>query len=161
MRRTILAGLLLGVAPVEALAQQAAPRPARPAPAEDRGAPAQDDEGGDVVVTAGRRLPGAVIGDIPPDQVLSPADIRSYGVSSVADLLTELGPQLRSGRGSGPPVVLLNGRRIGGFQEIRDLPAEAILRVDILPEEVALKYGFRADQRVINFVLRPRFQALT
>ena len=110
----------------------------------------------------GARPPGAVIGDIPPDQQLSPANIRSYGVSSVADLLAELSPQTRSGRGSGgAPVVLLNGKRISGFGEIRDLPTEAILRVDILPEEVALKYGFRADQRVINFVLRPRFRSVT
>ncbi|MGJ3629017.1 hypothetical protein AB5I41_23055 [Sphingomonas sp. MMS24-JH45] len=47
-------------------------------------------------------------------------------------------PQTRSGRGAGgPPVVLVNGRRVSGFQEIRDLPTEAIQRVDILPEEVA------------------------
>ncbi|MBS0480224.1 MAG: TonB-dependent receptor, partial [Proteobacteria bacterium] len=58
-------------------------------------------------------------------------------------------------------VILLNGRRISSFAEIRDLPTEAIARVDILPEEVALKYGYRADQKVVNFVLRRRFRALT
>lgn len=123
--------------------------------------PEADEEGadeGDVVVTA-RREPGKVPGDIPPEQQLSPADIRAYGVSSVSDLLTELAPQTTSGRG-GSPVILLNGRRIAGFQEIRDLPTEAILRVDILPEEVSLKYGYRADQKVVNFVLRPRFRSL-
>ena len=57
--------------------------------------------------------------------------------------------------------MLLNGKRISGFQEIRDLPTEAIQRVEILPEEVALKYGYRADQRVVNFVLRRRFRAAT
>lgn len=116
----------------------------------------------EVIVRGQRNLPGAVIGDIPPEVQLGPADIRSYGVSSVSDLLTELAPQTRSGRGSGgAPVVLLNGRRISGFQEVRDLPTEAIARVDILPEEVALKYGYRADQRVVNFVLRRRFRAAT
>ena len=80
-------------------------------------------------------------GDIPPEIQLNQADIRAYAVSSVADLLTELAPQTGSGRGSGMPVVLLNGRRISSFAEIRDLPTEAIERVDILPEEVALKYG--------------------
>src|SRR5262249_24276618 len=44
---------------------------------------------------------------------------------------------------------------------VRDLPTEAIERVDILPEEVALKYGYAADQRVVNFELRPRFRAVT
>ncbi|WP_340054614.1 TonB-dependent receptor, partial [Pseudomonas sp. JAI120] len=104
----------------------------------------------------------AVIGDIPPEQQLGPADIRSYGVSSVSELLTELAPQIRSDRGSGgAPVVLIDGKRISGFAEIRDLPTEAIARVDILPEEVALKYGYRADQKVVNFVLRRRFRAAT
>ena len=151
---TLTMALLAGAAPAALAAQQ------RPAPPPDAGQAGPSDEETDVVVRGSRDLPGAVKGDIPPDQQLSPADIRSYGVSSVNDLLTELAPQLRSGRG-GPPAVLLNGRRISGFQEIRDLPTEAILRIDILPEEVALKFGFSADQRVINFVLRPRFQSLT
>ncbi len=116
-----------------------------------------DDE---IVVTAEMR--GSVVGDIQPEQVLTPADIRSYGVSSVGELLDALSPQTSSGRGSGGrPVVLLNGRRISGFRELRDIPTEAIERVDILPEEVALKYGYRADQRVVNIVLRERFRSIT
>ena len=59
------------------------------------------------------------------------------------------------------PVVLLNGQRIAGFGEIRELPPEAIERVDILPEETALNYGYRADQRVINIVLKENFRAVT
>lgn len=142
-------------------AAAAAQTPPAPQRAQAEPQPEADEEGadeGDVVVTA-RREPGKVPGDIPPEQQLSPADIRAYGVSSVSDLLTELAPQTTSGRG-GSPVILLNGRRIAGFQEIRDLPTEAILRVDILPEEVSLKYGYRADQKVVNFVLRPRFRSL-
>ncbi|MEO5494465.1 MAG: TonB-dependent receptor [Sphingomonas sp.] len=159
MRRSFsLALLLSGIAPT-ALYAQTTPAPA-PAPAPS----AQDDpnvsDEPDIIVTGSRNLPGSVIGDIPPEQQLGPADIRSYGVSSVSDLLTELAPQTTSGRG-GAPVVLLNGRRISSFAEIRDLPTEAIARVDILPEEVALKYGYRADQKVVNFVLRRRFRALT
>ena len=70
---------------------------------------------------------------------MGPAEIQSYGVSTVTELLDELAPQTRSDRGRGgeSPVVLLNGRRISGFNEIRDIPVEAILRVDILPEEVS------------------------
>lgn len=115
------------------------------------------------IVVTGRREIGAVIGDITPETQLSAEEIRALGVSSVAELLTALGPQLGSnrGRGSGRPIVLINGVRTSGFAEIRDLPTEAILRTDILPEEVALKYGYRADQRVVNFVLRPRFRAYT
>ncbi len=138
-----------GIWPIIVALLTAAPAFAQEAPPED-----------EIVVTAGRQ-PGAVAGDIKPELQLSPADIRSYGVSSVADLLTAIAPQTNSTRGGGMPLVLVNGRRVSGFSEIRDLPPEAIARVDILPEEVALKYGAPADQRVVNFVLRPRFRATT
>lgn len=160
----VLCLLLASTAALPVQAQQTAPIPAAPAASQAtrRAAEPEEEEGEDIVVTGTRTQRGAVIGDVTPEEQLSPADIRSYGVSSVTELLNELSPQTRSGRGGGgAPVVLLNGRRISGFQEIRDLPTEAIQRVDILPEEVALKYGYRADQRVVNFVLRRRFRAVT
>ena len=158
--------------PALAVAQPAPPASAsaRPVPAPER-APDDEDAPGretprvsEVVVTGKRPpQPGAVVGDIKPELQLSPADIRSYGVSTVTELLNELSPETRSDRGRGgeAPVVLLNGRRISGLNEVRDIPVEAILRVDILPEEVALKYGYTADQRVVNIVLRRRFRAIT
>src|SRR3546814_3039695 len=82
------------------------------------------DPGDAIVVEASRRLPGAVIGDIPPDQQLGPADIRAYGVSSIDDLLTELGPQTQSASG-GRPIGLLNGRRNADFRELRDQIGDA------------------------------------
>lgn len=123
------------------------------------GTDGSDDE---VVVTGTANRNGA-IGDIKPEIQLDAATIRSYGVSSVADLIAELSPQLGSGQGRGgeAPLILLNGRRISSFAEIRDLPSEAIARVDILPEEVALKYGVAATRKVINLVLRSRFKART
>ncbi len=119
-----------------------------------------------VTVTARRKpppQPGAVVGDIKPELQLGPSDIRAFGVSTVTELLQELSPETRSDRGRGgeTPVVLLNGRRISSFSEIQNIPTEAILRVDILPEEVSLKYGYTADQRVVNIVLRRRFSATT
>lgn len=150
-------------APADAVPDAAAvqPDPAVVPPAEAT-AEAVEGDGGSVVVT-GTRLRGAVLGDIPPEQVLDADDIRAYGAANIGELLTALAPQTGSGRGrqSGPPVVLVNGRRISSFSEIQDIPPEAIERVDILPEEVALRYGFRAEQRVVNFVLRERFRAVT
>lgn len=130
---------------------------------QNAGQQGMDEMGLEEVVVTSRREPGAVIGDITPEFQLSAQEIRALGVGSVSELLVALGPQLGSsrGRGGGRPIVLINGVRASGFAEIRDIPTEAILRTDILPEEVALKYGYRADQRVINFVLRPRFQAFT
>ena len=157
--RTFLT-LLTAVTPGVAWSQTPPAPQSPPATAPAQAGDEEDAETPDIVVTGSRAPRGSAIGDIPPEISLNPADIRSYGVSSVAELLTELAPQTISGRGQGgQPVVLLNGRRISGFQEIANLPTEAIQRVDILPEEVALKYGYRADQRVVNFVLRRRFRA--
>jgi hypothetical protein len=153
-----------GVAQPSARAAQDAPAreqqpDAQPAAPAD---PLDGEEGEDIVVT-GQRVRGAVVGDIPPETQLNRREIRGLGASNLAELLEAISPQTRSGRGRGGerPVVLLNGRRISGFAEIRDIPPEAIVRVDIFPEEVALKYGYRADQRVVNFVLRPNFRAVT
>lgn len=150
--------LMLGTAPLGGYAQTtSAPVPGPPS----RSAPpAIEDDPDTITVTAGVRQRGAVIGDIKPEVQLGPADIRSFGVSSISELLSQLTPQTTSGRG-GSPVILLNGKRISGFGEVRDIPPEAIARVDILPEEVALKYGYTSDQKVVNIVLRQRFRAYT
>jgi len=151
----------LAAAPFSAQGQVTsdAPGPGAPAAGASETQPAEDRE----IVVSIDRTRGRVAGDIPPEVTLNPEDIRAIGASNISDLLQELAPQVRSGRGRGGdgPVVLINGKRVSGFAEIRNLPPEALLRVDILPEEVALKYGFRADQRVINFVLRDRFRAVT
>jgi iron complex outermembrane receptor protein len=164
-RKLALAGVL-GCVATSAYAQATPTAPAPQAPAAQK--PAEkpmtpedlDTEVEAVTITASGKPYGAVMGDIPPEETLSAADVRSFGVSSITDLLTELTPQTTSGLG-GDPVVLLNGRRISGMGEIRDVPTEAIQRVEILPEEVALKYGYSADQKVVNVVLRQRFRAAT
>jgi len=130
-----------------------------PPPQEDDASEGEDSE---IVVSAHRAPRGAVIGEVQPDVQFSRATIRALGINSVSELLQELAPQIRSskGRGGEPTIILLNGRRTSGFAEVRDIPAEAISRAEILPEEVALKYGYPADQRVVNIVLRKRFHAL-
>ena len=172
-RGAVLLALFAALAPPSAAAAAPAvapsgiapPRTAAPTPPPTTGEP-DEDRASEVVVTGHRKAPpppGAVVGDIKPEESLSPADIQSYGVSTVTELLQELSPETRSDRGRGgeSPVVLLNGRRISGFNEIQNIPTEAILRVDILPEEVSLKYGYSANQRVVNIVLRRRFRAIT
>lgn len=145
-----------------AQAQQAS-KPADAQADPDAAIGADDDVIGEEISVVGQRQRGAVPGDIEPEVQFNAADIRSFGVGSVSELLTELAAQTASARGrdGGRPVMLLNGRRISSFAEIRDLPTEAIERVDILPEEAALRLGYRADQRVVNMVLRRRFRAIT
>ncbi len=119
-----------------------------------------DDE---LIVVTAPRIAGAVTTDIPPEFELDVAGIASYGASSIADLIAAIATQTGTGRGrgGGAPVVLLNGRRVSGFSEIRDLPPEAIKKVEVFAEDVALQYGYSADQRVVNFILKDDFSAAT
>lgn len=150
--RHLLAGASLVVLASAAQAQQAESQSA------------EDDQGSaDAIIVTAKRIAGSVETDVPPDLVLDGDAIESYGASNVSDLLAALSTQTRTGRGrqGGAPVVLVNGRRVSGMSEIRDLPPEAIQRVETFPEEVALRYGYSADQRVVNFILKPDFSALT
>ncbi len=160
-RRIPLTMLLLSsAAPFPAWAQDAATAAAAAAAQSIDELPEEEAEGEEIVVQ-GQRPRGSVVGDIPPENVLDPRDIRATGATSISELLDSVASQTGSarGRGGGRPIVLLNGQRISGFREIRDLPPEAIERMEILPEEVALKYGYAADQRVVNIVLRRRFNS--
>lgn len=153
-----LPGLALAQTQESSASGSAAPAQ-QPASSQNDGA-SYDDE--DIVVT-GRAVPGAVIGDIPPENQLRPADIAAYGVSSVSELLDEIADQTQSAQGrdsSSGPVILVNGKRISGVNEVGDLPTESVLRVDILPEEVALKYGYGATQKVVNIILRRHFRSI-
>ena len=116
----------------------------------------------EIVVTAERlRIPGQVDSPQPPLVTLDEQDIAAYGATSLADLIQAISPQTGSGRGRGGgfPIILVNGLRISSFREMRDFPPEAIRRVEILPEEVALRYGYPPDSRVVNLILKDHFRS--
>lgn len=116
----------------------------------------------EIVVTA-ERLRGQVDTAQAPIVELDEADIGAYGASSIADLVEALGPVAQSsrGRGGGQPVFLINGIRVGSFRDFRSYPPEAIRKVEVLPEEVAQQFGFAPDRRVINFILKDNYSAVT
>ena len=181
-----LAGATFGQAllPVAALAQQApTPVPApvmvmsqnaettAPEAAAQATAPAgeaAEDESGSVlkgreIIVRATRIKGQVLAPQQPITTFTAQDIAAYGVSSIADLLTAIAPETNSGRGRGAtmPVILVNGQRIASFRELRDYPPEAIRKVEVLPEEVALRYGYPPDQRVVNFILKNHYHSRT
>lgn len=113
----------------------------------------------EVVVVRGSRLPESVPGDVKPELVIGTFEIRTTGATSLPELLLTLLPQTQSGarRGDNKPILLVNGRRVADFSEIRAIPVRAIRRVEVYPEDVALRYGFPADQKVVNLILVGRF----
>ncbi len=119
-----------------------------------------DTGSGDIVVT-GRRPRGSVVGDMLPERTFDPQDVRALGTANIGELLEAISPQVsssRSGEEAGP-ITLLNGRRISDFAEIARIPSEAIERMEVFPEELALKYGFAADQKVVNVVTFEHFRS--
>ncbi|NOW44008.1 outer membrane receptor protein involved in Fe transport [Novosphingobium sp. SG751A] len=154
---------------VEAAPLAAADTPVAEAPAEG----ASDDatttstktpvtRGREIVVVADR-IKGQVEAPQPPVAVFDEEDIAAYGATTVDDLITAISPQTGSGRGRGAsgPVILVNGQRITNFREMMNYPPESIRRVEVLPEEVALRFGYSADQRVVNIILKDHYQART
>jgi iron complex outermembrane receptor protein len=117
---------------------------------------------GEIVVT-GDRLRSQVDSAQAPIVELNEEDIAAYGASTIGDLVEALGTVTNSSRGRGDarPVFLINGIRVGSFREFRSYPPEAIVKVEVLPEEVAQRFGFAPDRRVVNFILKENYSALT
>ena len=109
----------------------------------------------EIIVTTPR---GRTSGDIDPLLAISPSELDSYGVDTLSDLVDALKPLTRSSRSDQVAVVLINGH-LAGQTEFDNLPREAIERVEVLPESVALQYGFSENQRVLNFILREHYRA--
>lgn len=117
--------------------------------------PPAADTGREIVVTAERLAKDQPLVD------LDPAELELLGASNLAEVLNSIRAQTRAGSGDSAVVTLLNGRRVASFSEIRDLPPEAIARVEVLSDHAAQRFGFSVGQRVVNFTLRPNFQTQT
>lgn len=162
MRNLSLLPLPMVLFAAPALAEE--PKAAEAAsPAAQAAEPIANDRQGSEILVVAERIRGQVESPAPPIAVLDEKDIQALGATTLADVLTQLAPQTGSGRGrtSGPPVVLINGQRIGNFREMRNFPQEAIRRVEILSEEVALRFGFPANTRVVNMILKNNFASKT
>ncbi|AKH42083.1 hypothetical protein FHS61_002383 [Altererythrobacter atlanticus] len=128
----------------------------------DSATPAEPETTGDEILVIAERLTGTVDAPQPPLLELGEEDIAAYGAGSIQELLEALGPQVGSSRGRGSggrPVILVNGMRVSSFREMRSYPPEAIQKVEVFPEEVAQRYGYSPDQRVVNFILKDSFSS--
>lgn len=101
------------------------------------------------IVVHGRRIDE-------PDIVLDQDAVSAFGASTMAELAGRIAEQT----GREQPAILINGRR-STFAEFALMPPEALERLEILPPDAAMKYGFSPGQRVINFILKKNFRAIT
>lgn len=115
---------------------------------------------GSEIVVEGVRLRGQLDVEQAPILELGEADIAAEGVASIADLVQQIQNQTGSARGrggGGRPVILVNGIRPGSFRELFSYPPEALAKVEVFPEEVAQRFGFPPDRRVINLILKDNY----
>ena len=129
------------------------------APEEEQADPTPPRGTGEIVVS-GRRTRGQLVVDQAPLLSLDEQAIAGEGVTSIAELIQQISAQTGSARGrggGGQPIVLVNGIRIASFREFAAYPPEALAKVEVFPEEVALRFGFPPDRRVINLVLKDNY----
>ncbi|MBX7541037.1 hypothetical protein [Qipengyuania sphaerica] len=117
------------------------------------------------IVVFGTRLKGQLTIDQPALAEYDEADIAAFGAGSIAEIVAAITPSTGSGargaRGGGRPIFLINGIRVSSWREFRSYPPESVAKVEVFPEEVAQRFGYSADQRVVNIILKPNFSSLT
>ncbi len=134
----------------------------KPPAAMDEPPPAIDAPDDNTIIVRGERLRGQLQVEQAPVLELDAADIEGIGANSLTELLAVIAPQTGSSRGrggGGPPAILVNGLRISSFRELRSYPPEAIAKVEVMPEEVAQRFGFPPDRRVVNLILKDNYNS--
>ncbi len=158
--RLALAAALLSwtaTATASATASAQSGSPAKPSVDADVIAPPGPEDSHAEIVVVGRR--GQVDTSIQVLATLDAAAISATGATSIGELLRTIRGVTQSGDGQ-EPIFLLNAQRVSGYQEIGNLPPEAIERVEVFPEPVALQYGYPPTRRIVNFITKRRFRQL-
>ncbi|WP_133244981.1 TonB-dependent receptor domain-containing protein [Caulobacter radicis] len=92
----------------------------------------------------------------PPETELSPDDIEALGAYDIGEALDRISSAYGM---TDPPVVIVNGRRVQNAGDYMTFPPDALSRVELLPEQAAGLYGADPGRRVVNIVLKRKFQS--
>ncbi len=129
---------------------------AQDAPPSAQDAQADDDVAPEIVVI-GRR--GSAVTDTAPLATLDADAVAATGATTTGELLQAIRGTTQAADGS-EPIFLLNAQRVSGYGEIGSLPPEAIDKVEVLPEQAALRFGFPPTRRVVNFITKRSFRQI-
>lgn len=84
-------------------------------------------------------------------------NIDNLAAMTIGEVIT----RLERRNGGRPFSVIVNGRRLADISDLEDIPPEALASVDILPNSSAGRYGYSAENKVLNLVLKKNFASLT
>jgi hypothetical protein len=124
---------------------------------EDPQTPAPDEQAADGAVIVVTGIRGSAVTDVAPVATLDADALAAIGATTIGELLQAIRGTAQAADGA-EPIFLLNAQRVSGYQEIGSLPPEAIDKVEVLPEQAALKFGFPPTRRVVNFITKRRFR---
>lgn len=144
---SLLGGLILLCITLSSHAAESVPETAAPA---EPAAP-EEDVLEEVVIYA---TSGQVVAGIYAESELDEAGIAAYGANSVADLLSQVAPNVDNSEQG--PIILIDGKPAVG-RSVNDLPAEAIAKLQVLPPQAAGAIGESPTRRVLNVVTKPQF----
>ena len=122
------------------------------APGDPQSAQSQETLTLEDVLVVGRR--GAA--RVPPEIELGADEIDNLGAYDIGEAIA------RISRGLGfdtPPVLIVNGRRVVNPGDFTGFPPDALVRVEVLPQQAAAIYGEDPGRRVLNIVLQPEFRS--
>jgi hypothetical protein len=96
--------------------------------------------------------------DVKPEADLDRDAIDSYGAGTVDELLDEVQSEFGD---DVQPMILVNGERVNGLQDIGAFPVEAIRKLQVLPRGSAVRLGGSTGQRVLSLTLQRKMRAGT
>ncbi|MCQ4164062.1 TonB-dependent receptor plug domain-containing protein [Tahibacter harae] len=150
---------------------------AAPAFAQDEGADKGDTL--ETIVVTGSRIRRVDLENASPVFTIDKTSIEKTGAVTVGDLIQRTpaiagaatNPQVNNGGGDGFSTVslrglgsdrtllLVNGHRVN-VNDVNQIPANAIERIEVLKDGASSVYGSDAIAGVVNFILRRDFQGL-
>ena len=97
--------------------------------------------------------------ELPSDDELDRDDIDAYGFDNVSQIIEQISSEVQPGDEG--PVILINGERATGINDVNDLPVEAVTKIQILRRDVANQFSANPSRRVINVVIKPDLVQIT